>query len=226
MRRTVKRAIPPTLLNRTLLQFPALYGLAPVRYETNLPPEGVDDLLGQLDATEDVEGDIVECGSSRCGATVIAARRLAALRSRRRIFACDSFSGFDRDELERERAEGRTDAPPDAFTSTSLDYVRRKLEVLGVDDTVELVPGYFERTLSDLAGPFSLAFVDCDLYDSMLYCARALWPSISSGGRLLFDDYTSSEFRAAREAVDAFVAEADDIAEHRLLSSLYLVVKA
>lgn len=226
-RRAIKRAIPPAALNGLLLKVPSLYGLGFVNYETNLPPAGVEDLLSQLDATVRVEGDIAECGCSRCGATVIAARRLAQQRSPRRIFACDSFTGFDPDELERERAAGDTDAPPEAFTSTSLDYVRNKLAALKVDDVVDLVPGYFEETLPSLSGPFSLVFVDCDLYDSLLFCARTLWPQLSSGGRMLFDDYTSPEFRSAKPAVDAFVAErANEISEHRLLGSLYLAVKA
>lgn len=204
-----------------------LYRLKAVNYETNLPPAGVSDLIAQLDATAGVEGDVVECGSSRGGGTIIAARRLQRQGSSRRILACDSFSGFDRDELQRERTAGRTDAPAEAFTSTSLQYVRRKLATVGVDDRIELVPGYFEQTLPALEGPYSLVFVDCDLYDSMLFCARTLWPRLSSGGRLLFDDYTSPEFRSARLGVDAFVEEhAGEIAEHRLLDSLYLVVKA
>ena len=225
-RLALKQAIPPALLNRALLRFPALYGLGAVNYETNLLQDGVDDLRSQLDATTPVEGDVIECGASRCGATVIAARHLAAQGSVRRITACDSFSGFDRSELERERASGHTDAPVTAFTSTSLEYVRLKLVALGVDHMVDLVPGYFEETLPLLRGPFSLAFVDCDLHDSVLFCANTLWPHIPPRGRMLFDDYASAEFRGARSAVDKFVAErAAEIAEHRMLASLYVVVK-
>ena len=152
---------------------------------------------------------------------------LQALGSSKRLFACDSFEGFDREELLAERRSGGTTAPDGAFTSTSLDYFRSKLRALHVDDVVTAVPGYFETSLPTLAGPFSLAFVDCDLRESMTFCAETLWPRLVSGGRLMFDDYDNAQFPSATQAIDEFVVRhAAGIAGHGMLRKLYSVTRA
>ncbi len=223
----LKRALPTPALNRILLTAPWLYGLPGVNYETNLDAAGVGELRAALLATAELPGDVVECGTSRGGSAVLMARHLQALGSSKRLFACDSFEGFDRDELLAERRSGGTTAPDSAFTSTSLDYFRGKLRALHVDDVVVPVPGYFEASLPALGGPFSLAFVDCDLRESMTFCAETLWPRLVSGGRLLFDDYDNAQFPSATQAVDEFAdRHGAEIAHHGLLQKLYSVTRA
>ena len=228
MKARIKQAIPTAMLNAALLRFPALYRTAVVDYETNLRQlGGVDELLGQLDFAVQVAGAVVECGASRCGTSVLMAKHLQELGERRRILACDSFEGFDREELRRERDAGLTADRDDAYTSTSLDYVVAKLNRLGVADVVMPVKGYFEESLPNLEGPFCMAFIDCDLRDSLAYCAHALWGRVSPGGRLVFDDYTSDDFKGARLGVDQVVRDfGGEIADHGLLKRLYYVVKA
>jgi hypothetical protein len=223
----VKRAIPPSLLNATLLRFPALYATPWVRYETNLIEDhGVEDLLDQLGRTLDVPGDIVECGSSRCGGSVLMARLLRHRGVTKVIHACDSFEGFDRAELSEERRRGLTGASDRAFTSTSLPYVQRKLRALGLEEAIVPVKGYFSETLPRLRGPWSFALVDCDLRNSIAYCAEQVWPRLSPGGRMVFDDYACADFAGARLGVGDFLARfGDEIAEHGLLRRLYFARK-
>jgi SAM-dependent methyltransferase len=223
----IKHVIPPALLNRFLLTFPILYRTSLVRYETNLfENRGVEELVDQLDHTLDLEGDIVECGSSRCGATVIMAEHLRRRGRRRKIYSCDSFEGFDLMELRRERVAGTTNASEAAFTSTSIEYVREKLRRLGVTEGVELVQGYFERTLPALVGPVSFSLIDCDLKDSMRFAAEQIWKRLVPGGRMVLDDYDCNDFAGARQAVDEFVlAHKDEIAEHYFMRRLYCIQK-
>jgi hypothetical protein len=223
----IKHTLPPGALNATLLRFPRLYSTGLVDYETNLRAgRGIEDLLSQMELAVASEGDLIECGSSRCGSTVIMARRLRELGLGRRIFACDSFEGFDRDELAEERAAGMTDTRDNAFTSTSLDYVQRKLRRLQVDDIITPVQGYFEQTLPTLQGPWCFGFIDCDLEQSLRFCADSLWRQLTAGGRLIFDDYTSVEYRGAKRGVDQFIADqAGSVLEHGLLNRLYYAVK-
>jgi hypothetical protein len=222
-----KRAIPPTLLNNLLLTFPALYRTRIVRYETTLAAgHGIDDLVLQLEQVLLLEGEIIECGSSRCGASVIMANELHARGVRKTIYACDSFTGFDRLELANEKRLGLTGASDRAFTSTSLAYVKQKLRRLGVDGTVVPVQGYFRDTLPQFVSPLCFALVDCDLRESMTYCAETLWPRLVAGARMVFDDYCEPNFKGAKLAVDAFVAHyGAEIAEHGLLRRLYCVRK-
>jgi predicted O-methyltransferase YrrM len=224
--RWVKRRIPPQVLNQTLLRFPALYRLRLVNFESNLDAAAVEVLLDELGQTFDLPGDIVECGVSRGGASVLMARCLQRAGVAKRIYACDSFQGFDRAELARERSAGLATSPEDAFTSTSLAYVQAKLRALGVGDVVVPVPGYFQDTLGELDVKPAFAFVDCDLRDSLVYCAETLWPRLPPGGRMVFDDYLADGWSGARLGIDAFVAEhQDEIASHGLRGSLYCVEK-
>lgn len=226
LRITIKRAIPSLMLNKILLTLPFLYHTKIVNYETNLSRESIDDLLSQLDVTLELEGDIIECGSSRCGGSIIMANHLKSRRVSKRIHACDSFEGFDRNELIRERESGLTAVAQKSFTSTSYEYVKSKIRKLGVDDLVVPVKGFFQNTLPHINSKFCLAFIDCDLKDSMLYCAETIWPNLVNHGRILFDDYTDVNFKGARPAIDHFVSQyRSEIREHGLLNRLYRVVK-
>lgn len=200
----------------------------PGDYETVLDAIGVADLLGALDRIADLPGDIVECGSWRGGSAMIMAEALARRGDHRLVYACDSYEGFDLDELRQEREAGRTDERDDAFASTSLKYVEAKIREHGLEGRVIPIKGYFEETLPDLEGPFALALIDCDLPRSILFAARTLWPKLRSGGLMLFDDYSNAEhFSGARSAVDQFLAEhRKAIDDERLLSRLYRVRKA
>ena len=222
-----KRLIPAAILNECLLRLPFLYRTPLVRYETNLDEDrGVEDLTSELELALDLEGEILECGSSRCGASAIMGELLNRRSRPKAVYACDSFQGFDRAELESERRRGLTDATDHDFTSTSLDYVKRKLRALRLEDVVHPVQGYFQDTLSGLDRQWGFVLIDCDLESSMSFCAETAWPRLTPGGRMVFDDYTRERFAGARRAVDAFVARhAAEIADHELLHRLYRVRK-
>src|SRR6266849_1470737 len=103
-----------------LLRFPFLYETKYVFYETELKedsnaPGGIDDLLSQMAMVLNVEGEIIECGSARCGTSVIMANYLRAQHINKKILACDSFEGFDRAELEREQKAGLTIVPGNSY---------------------------------------------------------------------------------------------------------------
>lgn len=219
--------IPPTLLNTILLRFPSLYGTKLVFYETNLQKAGeIDELLAQMAMVLDVDGDIIECGSSRCGTSIIMAKCLIARQLNKKILACDSYEGFDQAELRREQAAGLTIATSNAFTSTSYQYVQKKIMTLGLQDIVIPIKGYFQDSLLNMAGPFCLAFIDCDLRESLLYSAETIWPNLSSRGRMLFDDYLAPEFKGAKLGIDNFVEKHQaEISEHGLLNRFYYVCK-
>lgn len=204
-----------------------LGGINVADYETVLDEDGVADLLGCLETLLPVPGAIIECGSWRCGSAMLMADALRAMGRERRVYACDSYEGFDLDELAAERQAGLTSEPDDAFASTSLKYVQAKLRARGLDDAVIPVKGYFSETLPRMDGPFALVLVDCDLSASAMYAAETLWPRLQPGGMLVFDDYDNGmAFRGMRGAVESFVSgHAGEVAEHALLRRLYRVTK-
>lgn len=196
----VKQHVPRSTIDRALLTLPQLYGA--LRYESQLTPAQLailDTIVG-----ENRPGNIIECGVYRAGTTVLLARLLKQRQMAKRIYALDSFGGFAEeieDEVSRGQVvkEGRT-----AFRANSIDYVRRKLAVLGVDDVIEVVPGYFEETLPDIRDRFCLALIDCDLERSVEFCLEQLWDRMTDGGWVVVDDYTNPGYPGAAIASDRF----------------------
>ncbi len=223
----IKQKIPPFILNRFLLIFPFLYRTKLVNYETNLQGNfGIDDLLSQLRFVLDVKGNIIECGSSRCGTTVIMANYLRPRGAHKIIYACDSFEGFSLSELNKERKLHLTKALDEAFTSTSYEYVKRKIKKLGVNDIVVPIKGFFQDTLAQINSDFCFALIDCDLKDSLVYCAEVIWPNLASNGRMVFDDYTNEYFKGARLGIELFINKyKNEISASGLLNRLYYVCK-
>jgi hypothetical protein len=223
----IKHAIPPFVLNNLLLTFPFLYRTKLVNYETNLQENhGITELLKLLETLLNVKGNIIECGSSRCGTSIIIASYLRAKQVHKIIYACDSFQGFDATELEKERQAGLTKAPHNSFTSSSYNYVKRKISKLGFKDTVIPIRGFFQDTLSEIESNFCFALIDCDLEESIIYCAETIWPKLMNNGCIVFDDYTSEEFRGARSGIECFVNKHEgEFSEHGLMNRLYYVRK-
>ena len=223
-RARAKAIIPPMLVDNALLKMPILYRTKLVNYEANMGPEDLGALHEIIREVVKVDGDLIECGSSRCGSAAITALWLRDYGANRRIFACDSFRGFDPAELRKEQQLDHLEIEGKAFTSTNKSYVLRKLRVLGLDETIVPIEGYFEDTLTGVPGPFCYALIDCDLEESMEYCARVLLPKLSPGGWMVFHDYESPDFKGAKRAVDRFVKEhLSQIESHEARGNFYVV---
>jgi hypothetical protein len=221
----IKRVVPRPLLYELLLAFPALYRTRSVQYETNLA-SATSELLEQIDQSVGAAGELIECGSARCGTSIIIAQHLRQRGIQKKVYAFDSYEGFDRAELARERTAGLTEEGNEAFANTSYPYVVRKIQRLGYTGSVIPVKGYFEQTLPQVQEPICFALIDCDLRESIAYCAQYLWPLLTPGGRMVFDDYTSGNYRGARIGIDQFVESVrTEIREHGLEYRLYSVVK-
>jgi Macrocin-O-methyltransferase (TylF) len=224
----IGRIIPQSVLNYVLLQFPFLYRTGFVNYESYLADGGgIDDLLGQLEMVSTLDGNIIECGSARCGTSVLIAKFLQSNRIQKRIYSLDLFGkGLDANELDEERKECLTKVSDKAFTYNSYEYVLRKVRKLGFDNTIIPVKGFFRDTLPSVNSKFCLSFIDCDLSKSIEYCAEKVWPETVSGGVMLFDDYRFQNYKGVKPTVDAFVSKyKGEIEQHGLLTRLYYVRK-
>ena len=206
-RRGPSRAWKQRLRRRLLLSWPRLYATNRIKFERSLTQDGeIEALLSKLDTTLSVPGNVIECGSFLCGTTACMALHLREQNCDKRIYACDTFEGFDPSEFAHERQTG--DACPDHdFTDNDFAYVQRKLKRLGVAQQITLIKGLFQETLESVPGPFAFSFIDCDLCDSLLYAAQVVWPRLSPGGCCVFDDYENDRFRGATKAIETFLGE-------------------
>lgn len=79
----------------------------------------------------------------------------------------------------------------------------RSLELDPAENLVSFHTGDFRKTMTSRE-PVSLVHVDCDWYDSVLFCLQTLAPLLSPGGRFIIDDYDS--WSGARKATDEWLA--------------------
>jgi len=97
------------------------------------------------------------------------------------------------------------------FSQTNLDLVKRKIELVGLDNII-LIDGPFSKTMSSQAQvpeEIMAVLIDCDLYASYLQTLSFVWPRLSSGGLVYLDEYYSLKFPGARVATNEFLAGKD-----------------
>jgi hypothetical protein len=74
------------------------------------------------------------------------------------------------------------------------------------EHNVELIQGLFEETIR-LTEPVALAHLDGDWYESTMTCLNRIAPLLSSGGRIVVDDYDT--WSGCRKAVDEYFGARD-----------------
>jgi O-methyltransferase len=169
----------------------------------------LDDLQAciQTVVAERVPGDVVEAGSWRGGASILARATLDTLGATdRTVFVCDSFRGFPQVDPPPEGYDLAADLAGVDFLSVPVEEVRASFARLGLAEGVSFVPGFFEETLPGLAGHrWAVVRLDGDTYEATQLSLRALYPGLATGGYLVIDDYFQID--PCREAVDDFRRE-------------------
>jgi O-methyltransferase len=155
----------------------------------------LDDLQRCVDSVvaDGLEGDLIEAGSWRGGASIFMRAALDSLGEQRTVFVADSFAGFP------------SDSSLDAydFLAAPLEDVKASFARLGLEDGVRFVPGFFEQTLPPLTGErWAIVRLDADTYAPTRLALRCLYPGLAPGGYLILDDYGA--FPECRKAVEEF----------------------
>jgi O-methyltransferase len=137
-----------------------------------------------------VEGDLLEAGVWRGGASMLMRATLDALGDRERtVWVADSFQGFP----ERDAHDRDSNAAPWSsmdYLSVPVEEVRASFARFGLERGVRFVPGFFQETLPALAGGrWSLVRLDGDTYDATRLALDALYPGLAVGGYVIIDDY-------------------------------------
>jgi hypothetical protein len=162
----------------------------------------LDDLQSCVETVvgEGVEGDLIEAGCWRGGASMLMRATLDSLGADdRSVWVADSFQGFPQPD----RQEGLNVVD---FLSVPREEVEANFARFGLDAGVRFVPGFFEETMSGLAGgEWSVVRLDGDTYEATWVTLASLYPGLARGGYLIVDDYGALE--ECRRAVDDFRRE-------------------
>lgn len=145
-----------------------------------------------------VEGDIWECGVYKGGTAAMFAKILRHAGPWKKLFLFDTFEGMPETDADRD-IHRKGD-----FSDTSLESVAR---YVGEPDLCVFRKGFIPRTFDGLeAAKLAFAHIDVDIYRSILDCLEFIWPRLSFGGFIVFDDYGFPTCPGARLAVDEFFA--------------------
>lgn len=152
--------------------------------------------------TDDVPGDLVECGVWRGGASILMRAVLAAYGDKKRtVWLCDSFEGVPPPDTTHYKADKGIKLHRAGALAIPEAQVRANFERYGLlDDQVRFVPGWFKDTLQDAPiDRIAVLRLDGDLYESTIQALDALYPRLSAGGFCIIDDYHAID--ACRQAV-------------------------
>ncbi len=166
--------------------------------------ERLDDLQRCVESViaDGVEGDVIEAGTWRGGAAILARATLDSLGADdRTVVLADSFQGLPAPDGGTFPEDVDLDLSRVEFLSASVEEVHSHFARFGLEDGIELVPGFFSETLPGLRGRrWSIVRLDGDTYEATWVGLESLYPGLSKGGYLLVDDYgLIPECRAAVE---------------------------
>lgn len=172
--------------------------------------------------TLEVPGDIAELGVFRGLGLMTWANLLEAycIGDRTKVvYGFDNWKGFTK----LDAADGKPlkhahkavgEFNPEPFRNELLDAIKIFDEDRFVPwkARVKLVEGQIEQTVFKFVEEnpgvrFSLIHFDCDLYAPTKAALEALWPKVSRGGVLLFDEYGIPDWPGETKAVDEFLAD-------------------
>ncbi|MES2953210.1 MAG: TylF/MycF/NovP-related O-methyltransferase [Patescibacteria group bacterium] len=162
---------------------------------------------------EGVSGDIVECGVGKGRSFLMFALLLDIYKvSERLLWGFDSFEGFpeptSEDESVRKPMLGDSWARVTKIEIVTRRLIRGGLTDLFVEKRTRFVKGFFEDTLHKAPAKIALLHLDVDLYASYKLCLEELYPRVSPGGIIMFDEYQGEGDRekwpGSVKAIDEF----------------------
>lgn len=100
------------------------------------------------------------------------------------------------------------------FSEAHLPALKREIDRLKLTNLVPL-KGLFQDTFPtiDIGVKFGLAHIDADIYSSVKYAQDAVWPRMTAGGYVAYDDADVSSCIGATEAVEDLIIERQAHAE-------------
>lgn len=143
-------------------------------------------------------GDVLEAGVFQGGTAKLLRTRLGDAAAKQ-LYLFDSFEGMKAvSETQDRHAKGD-------FADTSVESVRR---VVGAAPWIHFCKGWVPQSFTGLEDrTYCFAHIDLDLYQGVLDCLHYVYPRLSPGGVIVFDDYGFASCPGARRAVDEFFAD-------------------
>jgi hypothetical protein len=169
---------------------------------TMIDYERIKSLANAIDVikNQNIDGDIIECGSWRCGTLGFASLYSKSINLKRKIRGFDSFEGLPTPN----EIDGDSSKIWSGKLAVTIEEGYQNLKSMGAED-VFLYKGFFEQTLKTNKAEInsiSILRIDCDWYSSTKTCLDELYDLVNPGGFIIIDDY--GHWQGCRQAVDEF----------------------
>ncbi|HSX12811.1 MAG TPA: TylF/MycF/NovP-related O-methyltransferase [Chlamydiales bacterium] len=150
------------------------------------------------------KGDFIECGVHHGGGSHTMAFVLDRFAKTRIMWCFDSFQGFSKPcEKDLEVTSNKQFFREFDLNNTSVELVKKTLNQHQCP--IKIVQGWIPNTFDAIKDrTFCCAHIDVDLYDPILESVKFLYPRMSKGGIMIFDDYGFPMCPGARQAVDEY----------------------
>lgn len=157
---------------------------------------------------DDIEGDVIETGVWRGGASIFMRAALEAYQNKEKLVWCaDSFEGLPPPDEDNYPADKIATWHTNSELAISIETVKENFKKYGMlDERVKFLKGWFKDTLPE-APIKSLALIrlDGDMYESTMDALNSLYHKLQPGGFLIVDDYGLPE-DTCRKAIHDFRA--------------------
>jgi O-methyltransferase len=154
---------------------------------------------------QNLPGDIVECGVWHGGSGAVMAAACLDANIRRQVWLFDSFQGLPRPGKNDGSME--QDFYFDGWCKGDTDKVREIFDRLKIPpDTLQIVPGWFDATLTankPRISQIAVMHVDADFYDPVKLVLDTFFDRVVPGGFVVIDDYWL--YPGCKKAVDEFM---------------------
>lgn len=160
-------------------------------------------------------GDILEVGVWRGGTGALLAVRAPS----KTVYLADTFAGVVKVGLHDADYRGGEHA------DTSVDIVRAVLDNLGATNA-RLLVGVFPDDIRPLPERYCFVHIDVDAYDSADGVMQSIWPSLSVGGVVVFDDYGFDTTSGIARLVNTYRGSPDRVVVHNLNGHAVIVKTA
>jgi O-methyltransferase len=175
--------------------------MAEVSPHTVVTPESMYVLYTLAQQAYELPGNFWECGVYKGGSAIMLKSVVSSVSKKQKaLHLFDTFYGMPETDSNYDNYCRLGD-----FSDTSLEMVRARVSN---DVNIFYHPGLIPDTFSGLeAERIAFAHVDVDIYQAVTDCCRFIYPRVSGGGFIVFDDYGRPTCAGARRAVDEFFAD-------------------
>ena len=180
---------------------------------------------------KNIKGDIIEFGVYRGDSIISAALLLERLNIKKKIIGLDTFGGFPKKHkldnpmifhelykkkqiskkhyfwfLLRNEAIKKKLIINHNWEKTSYKFVNERIKKFKLKKMINLIKGDIKFSVNkiDNQQKYSVALLDCNLYEPHKFALEYVWDRMSKNGYIYLDDYFSLKYPGPRIAINQF----------------------